>query len=495
MSLIQINNLSFTHDSAGEPLFKNVSLSLDTDWRLGLTGRNGRGKTTLLKLLCGEYDCDGSITASVECAYFPYEIAASSRETREVLRTAAPDAMDWEIERELSLLDVGEEVLTRPFETLSGGERTKVLLAALFLGEHRFLLIDEPTNHLDTDGRAAVSAYLKRKSGFILVSHDRAFLDGCVDHILSINRADITVQRGNFSTWLADKERRDRFELDQNEKLKKEISHLTQAARRTAAWSDRAERSKIGFDPSKVEKSTSRRPYEGAKSKKLMARASAIETRQEAAIAEKSGLLKNLEQNAPLKIAPLTYHTKRLVTLEDISIAYDMRTVCEHVSFSVNAGERIALAGKNGCGKTSVLKLLCGADVPHTGSVLRGTQLKISYVSQTTDALAGSLTGYAEETGIDLSLFFAILRKLDFPKAQLDRPMELFSAGQKKKALLARSLCARAHLYVWDEPLNFIDVLSRMQLEQLLTEHQPTMIFVEHDRAFREKIATRTVQL
>ena len=134
-----------------------------------------------------------------------------------------------------------EGALYRPYSTLSWGERTKVLLAILFIRENSFLLIDEPTNHLDTAARDTLARYLKTKRGFILVSHDRAFLDAVVDHVLSINRADITVMRGNFTTWQHEKDLEDQFELQQNEKLKKDVKRLEAAARRTEGWSDRKE--------------------------------------------------------------------------------------------------------------------------------------------------------------------------------------------------------------------------------------------------------------
>ncbi len=132
--------------------------------------------------------------------------------------------------RELSYLDVSSEVLYRPFETLSNGEQTKVLLAALFLNEGNFLLIDEPTNHLDMQAREIVAKYLNRKKGFILVSHDRRFLDGCVDHILSINRTNIEVQSGNFSSFMENFERRQEFESSKNDRLKKDIKRLQVAS-------------------------------------------------------------------------------------------------------------------------------------------------------------------------------------------------------------------------------------------------------------------------
>ena len=212
MSLIDVSHLSFAYDGGYDYIFRDVSFQIDTDWRLGFTGRNGRGKTTFLKLLLGEYDYQGTISASVDFEYFPYPVPDPDANTGEALAGVCPDAPEWKLRRELGRLGVDEGVLYRPFSTLSNGEQTKSLLAALFLRENAFLLIDEPTNHLDMRGRALVSAYLAQKKGYVLVSHDRAFLDGCVDHILSINRADIQVCRGNFSVWWENKQRQDRLE-------------------------------------------------------------------------------------------------------------------------------------------------------------------------------------------------------------------------------------------------------------------------------------------
>ena len=141
------------------------------------------------------------------------------------------------------------------------------------------------------------------------------------------------------------------------------------------------------------------------------------------------------------------------------------------------------------------MKLLAGEDLSYTGALSRASGLQISYVPQDTSHLRGSLADYAREQHIDESLFKAILRKMDFQRLQFEKDMADFSDGQKKKVLIAQSLCRQAHLYLWDEPLNFIDLYSRMQIEALLQEFSPTMLFVEHDRAFQEAVATRTVQL
>ena len=187
MSQINIKNLTFSYDGSYDNVFENVSFQIDTDWKLGFTGRNGRGKTTFLNLLLGKYEYEGSISKSVEMAYFPYPVEDSSQLTITVIGDIYPNYLQWELLKELNLLNLSDEVLYRPFDTLSKGEQTKILLAVLFLKENTFLLIDEPTNHLDAEGRQIVSKYLNQKKGFILVSHDRDFLDSSIDHILSIN--------------------------------------------------------------------------------------------------------------------------------------------------------------------------------------------------------------------------------------------------------------------------------------------------------------------
>jgi len=495
MSLIQVSNLTFAYDGSYETIFENVSFRIDTDWRLGFTGRNGRGKTTFLNLLLGKYEYRGSISASVSFSYFPYSVADKKQFAIDVVEEIYPECPYWKLQREMKALQLSEDVLYRPFETLSNGEQTKLLLSVLFLKENHFLLIDEPTNHLDIRGREIVSRYLNSKKGFILVSHDRTFLDGCVDHILSINKTSIEVHRGNFSTWWENKQLRDAFEQAENQKLKKEISRLEDAARQKSRWAGLAEKDKFGVDPIKVDKPKNYRSYQGAKAEKAMARVKAIEKRQNAAIEEKSRLLKDVERSDALKIFQTPYHAKRLLQLKDVQIRYGERPVCSGVSFAVEQGDRIALQGVNGSGKTSLIRLICAEAVPYTGEVRMGSGLRISRVSQDTSGLRGKLSDFARSSGVEESLFLAILAKLDVPKVQLEKDMSALSAGQKKKVLLAASICQPAHLHIWDEPMNYIDVISRMQIEELLLTFRPTILFVEHDQAFVRNVATKTLVL
>lgn len=502
MSLIQIKDLSFTYEGSSDPVFEHVSFQIDTDWRLGFTGRNGRGKTTFLNLLMKKYEYEGTIVSSEIFDYFPFPVSDPERQTLEIINELLGDYLFWQLQKELSKLKVSDDVLYRPFYTLSGGEKTKVLLAALFLREDHFLLIDEPTNHLDREGRELVGRYLNGKKGFILVSHDRKFLDEAVDHILSINKADIEVQKGNFTSWYENKQRQEQYERSENERLKKDIRRLESAARQSGQWADQVESTKIGRKSPGLETNIGTRAYIGEKSRRMQMRRKNLERRQEREIDEKKGLLKNVEDTESLRLFPLKHHSARLLSLKNVVPFYSDWTspICEPVSFVLEQGQRISLQGKNGCGKSSILKLIMkdhGLKTPisYEGCMEMASGLKVSYVSQDTSFLKGSLTEYGRENGIEDALFKALLRKLDFSREQFEKPMETYSEGQKKKILIARSLCEQAHLYIWDEPLNFIDVYSRIQIEELILKFQPAMLFVEHDEAFAKKVATKEVEI
>lgn len=492
MSLINVNNLSFRYDGSFTNVFENVSFNIDTDWKLGLIGRNGKGKTTFLKLLLGKYKYEGTISKNVEFDYFPFEINNKERMTIEIVNEIAPNVEDWEIIKELNLLDTDCEILYRNYNLLSGGEQIKIQLISLFLKGNNFLLIDEPTNHLDIDTKNNLVEYLSKKKGFILVSHDRNFLDKVVDHIISINNTNIDIQKGNFSSWQKNKEDQDNFEIMQNEKLKKDINRLEIASKNTANWSDKIEKTKNGTtnSGSKVDKG-----YIGHQSAKMMKKSKVMERRIEKAINEKANLLNNIDRNDALKIVPLENKKNIIVSAKELQIKYSEKTIFDKVSFEIKNGDRIAIVGKNGIGKSSILKLILGNKIEYTGTFSIANNLKISYVSQSTENLKGNLKDFARENNVDESIFKAMLSKMGVSSNDFYRDISQMSEGQKKKVLIAKSISESANLYVWDEPLNYIDILTRIQIEEAILKYKPTIVFVEHDETFVKNVANKIIYL
>lgn len=522
LAQIDVTNLTFCYEGSFDNVFEGVSFSVDTDWKLGFIGRNGKGKTTFLNLLQGKYEYEGKISSTVLFDYFPYHIPEKMTDANasDFLTDLKAGCEEWKVICELNKLDVSAEVLYRPFKSLSHGERTKLLLAVLFSGENDFLLIDEPTNHLDQDARQIVKQYLSGKKGFILVSHDRDLLDVCIDHVLVLNRKSIEVQSGNFSVWWENKRRKDAFARAENEKHLREIASLKKAADRSRRWADQNEGTKIGFDPVKEhDRCIATRSYIGAKTKKMQSRVKQYERRVEEEITEKEGLLNDIEDPVALKIYSLSYHKERLIYAKDLALSYggEEAPVLTDFRFELLRGERVFLHGKNGCGKSTLIKAILqnsraadsglnadqkaaspdetGRPRVTAGELNVGSGLVVSYINQDTSFLRGDVKQFCSKRGLEESLFFALLRQLDMDRAQFVKPLQDFSEGQKKKVLIAASLMTPAHIYIWDEPLNYIDVFSRMQIEELLLSYQPTMLLVDHDVRFQERIATRVVEM
>lgn len=490
MSQISIRDLSFSY-TKGEPVFTGVSFDMDTNWRTALIGMNGCGKTTLLRILCGQEEYSGSVSLDCPVEYFPFPVEDPSLTGRQIILDRAPQAEDWEIEREASLMSLHGDALERPFGTLSGGEQVKVLFISVFIGGTDFLMIDEPTNHLDMPSRDDIAAYLKRKRGFILVSHDRDFIDAVADHIVSIEPSGIYVCKGSYSSWKEELDRRNAFETAKNERLEKEIADLSAAAGRAAGWSEKIEKTKYSMDPN----GAFDKGYVGHQSARMMKRAKAIEKRIERNISEKEGLMSDIWRTDSLKIVPLETKRTELITARDLSVIYDGKRIFRPVNFTLKRGERLAICGGNGAGKSSLIGLLCGEEIPYEGYLNVANGLVISVVPQFTDSVRGTLADYSLARGLDQSVFRAMLAKMGVSMIAGETDLTSLSEGQKRKVLLAASISENADIYIWDEPLNYVDIPTRVQLEDAIGRYMPTMVFTEHESAFVRNVSTSVLSL
>ncbi|MBO6233548.1 MAG: ABC-F type ribosomal protection protein [Clostridia bacterium] len=492
MSLISVNSLTFGYEGSYNNVFEDVSFNIDTDWKLGLIGRNGKGKTTFLKLLQGKYEYQGSISKSVDVDYFPFEVANKNRLSIEIVNEIAPKVEDWEIIKELNIFNTDAEILYKNFNLLSGGEQVKILLIGLFLKGNNFLLIDEPTNHLDIETRNNLVSYLQKKKGFILVSHDRELLDKVVNHIIALNNSNIEIQQGNFSSWKENKDKNDKYEIAQNERLQKDIVRLQIASKNSAKWANEAEK---GKSKKYNTETTIDRGYVGHKASKIMKSSKVIEKRIEKSLEEKTGLLKNIDSTNTLKLIPLISNKKSLIFAKNLQVRYNNKTIFDPISFEVDNGDRVAIIGKNGTGKSSILKIILGEEIQYNGEFKIANDLKISYISQTTENLKGNLKHFVQEHKVDESIFKAMLVKMGFSQLDFDTNIQDMSEGQKKKVLIAKSISEQANIYIWDEPLNYIDILTRIQIEEAILKYKPTLVFVEHDETFIKKVATKIINI
>lgn len=498
MTNIKIERLTFGYDQLGTLLFNDAKLTISADWKLGLVGRNGRGKTTLLNLLSGKIPYQGQIIHQLEMNYFPKQINDPNQLTYYAL-SENEELEIWKIERELTLLQCDLNVLWRPYSTLSGGEQTKVLLALLFLDDYSFPLIDEPMNHLDMKGRQQVAAYLqKKKQGYILVSHDRTFLNQTVDHILAIEKSQLILYQGNFTTYEEQKAQRDAYEQAQNSKLKKEIIRLQKTAKEKAEWSFSREKDKTNKPKGFIDTEYRRvSPGAiGADAARMMKRSKAIVQRVEGQITEKEKLLKNIETVDALKMSYEPNYHRRILQVEELSLSYSGKSLFNGKSFELLLNECLAITGKNGSGKTSLIDALLGEFSGEIkGTIHRANGLKISRVRQNYESNQGTLEDFSEKEGLNYSQFLNNLRKLGMERHVFANCIQNMSMGQRKKVELAKSLSQSAHLYIWDEPLNYLDVFNQKQILELLQRVKPTMILIEHDAYFVKEVSDKIISL
>jgi lincosamide and streptogramin A transport system ATP-binding/permease protein len=390
------------------------------------------------------------------------------------------------VERELASLGVGPELLDRDFHTLSGGERTRALIVPLFLRTGTYPLLDEPTNHLDGEGRRLLGAYLARQPGFLLVSHDRALLDQAVDHIVAINRSDVRLHATNYSGWRRQLELTEIYERRRDQNLAREVKALEASARERRSWSGAKEAEKRGAHD---------KGYVGAMAARQMKRALQIERRTRAQLEEKRSLLANAEKTRRLRLHPDPGGPEELLRVQDVVVRLGGRTILDGISFTVRRGERVAIIGPNGSGKTTLLRVIAGDLCPEEGTVVLPSRVEVARAYQDPLWQDGLLVDHLHRAGLDEWTFRRSLGSFEIDRDVFDRPLETWSLGQRKKVDLCRSFVSPAHLYVWDEPLNEIDLESREAIERAVLEHAPTLVFVEHDQRFVEWVGTRAIRL
>ena len=517
MSRIIVQNLNFSYNDPYYQVFRNITFNIDTEWKLAVIGRNGIGKTTLLKLINGDLCPDsGEIKKKVKTQYFPYvhryeekykivfnlikecvgnycsmEEKLDIPEILEEYIRLGGFTINAKIKREIKKIGLKEKILEKEFSVLSSGEKIKISLIILFMQKEifdGFILLDEPTNHLDSQGEEEVIRYLKSKKGFMLISHKKTFIDQVADHILYINKYSIDIEKGNYSTWKKNKDMIEEYELKTELNIKNEIKKLERSMIKKENWAIIANKQKCRFAANNRTNGTQAYSNQVKRAKK----------RIESDLEKKKNLLKNYEVIKKLEINQLNIEEDWLIKVQNLNYSYNQEEILlSNISFTLKCGERLWIRGQNGTGKTTLLKLI--SKELYSPSIRYNEGLLFSILKQELnfeDEISGKeflkkdcASNFQYEKALSLCDIF------DLSKEDLEKSCNIYSSGQKKKILLAKVLSQENHIIILDEPLNYMDNLFREQLEKAIIDTKPTMIFIEHDIKFGEKIATKILNL
>ena len=464
----------------GRPLFKGITLAIGTGERLCVVGRNGSGKSTLMKVMAGMTDIDGGerfVQPGRRVSYLPQDPDLSGFAT--LMDYAAADLGPedrWKAESAMEGLKVSGA--SDP-STASGGERRRAALARLLSSEADLLLLDEPTNHLDIHAIEWLEEYLAgTKTAYALISHDRAFLNRLSRGILWIDRG--VVHRAshgfaNFEDW------RDKL-WEEEDQQRHKLDRLIQQEAHWAVYGISARRTR---NQGRLRKLAGLRQERAEQIRRVGAAAMALETEQ------KSG--------------------KLVVEAKGISKAFGDRKIIEDFSIRVARGERIALVGPNGVGKTTLLNILTGQGEPDSGQIRIGTNLEMAVFDQARAQLDPERSLWDTLThDPDLAVsgnsdqvivrgrpkhVVGYLKDFLFDERQARGPVKALSGGERARLLLARIMARTSNLLVLDEPTNDLDVETLDLLQELIGDFDGTVLLVSHDRDFLDRVATTTIAM
>ena len=508
---ISVSNVSKEFE-VGRKILDGVTFQVDTGERVGLLGKNGAGKTTLFRILTGELEPDegqvsvasgkrvGLITQipvypagytvemvlraafqrlkdmEAEMESLTARMAAGESDPAllrryDALTAAFESGGGYDVETPLNKvcngLDISADMRARPFADLSGGEKTRVNLGRLILEDTDVLLLDEPTNHLDLRCSEWLEDYLAKFKGTVLtISHDRWFLDKVVSRVVELENGRAEFYAGNYSYYVEEKERRYQEKLRQYEKEQAKIEQLQAAADKMHLWAF------MGND-------------------KLHKRAFSMEKRIERL--RKTDKPRK-DRKLDIKFGEREFRGDEVMVVKDLKKSFGDRTLFEHVDLEVTGGERIALLGDNGTGKSTLIKMIMGEEVPDEGKIRLGPTVKIGYLPQIihfdrpdrnlVDTMLYAQNCSTQEARDRLAAF-------DFRGEDVFKSVSALSGGEQSRLRLCMLMDSKINLLILDEPTNHLDLNSREWIEEAVADYTGNLLFVSHDRYFINQFATR----
>ena len=493
-------------------LFKNVNFSIDSNARIGLIGPNGVGKTTLLKIMTGEEEAthgDFTINKNIDVGYIAQENDLNENKTiwDEMLSVFTPllnmgkkiselqeemsanprkkdllkqyDQFQYSFEQQggytyqadiksvLNGFNFPEATWTKKVGSLSGGEKTRLSFVKLLLRKPPLLLLDEPTNYLDLDTLDWLESYLKNYSGAILVvSHDQYFLDNLATQIFELQFGKLTVFKGNYSAYVAERQLRDRQQEEAYEKQQEKIKKDEEFIQKNI-----------------VRAKTTKRAQSRRKQLEKMERITPPKHKNKVRI--------NFQSERP--------SGKEVLILRDLTIGYPTKTMVNNISLQINKGDRVAVIGQNGIGKSTLLKTVMKELKPKKGSIKYGTSLDIGYYDQELQGLDPGKTVidtvWDRHKTMPEKDVRSILASFLFTAKDIDKTVGQLSGGQKARLTLTVLSLEHNNFLLMDEPTNHLDLEAKEVLEQALQNYDGTLLFVSHDRYFINQLANKIVEI
>ncbi|NYE04027.1 macrolide transport system ATP-binding/permease protein [Bacillus niacini] len=484
LSVIKVTGIEMNFNL--RKILDNISFDIKNGERIGLVGYNGTGKTTLANILTGKITPDkGFVEKSTELkiGYLTQSIDYEGNE----LFSLEGDLLQHSSKLGLKKVSAWEE---KRLNHLSGGEKLKLALSNVWASKPGFLILDEPTNHLDFKGIEWLIEELEKFKGPVLIiSHDRHFLDKTVTRIFEIENTKMNFYNGNYSDYQKEKQHRLETHMHHYEVQQRKKEEIEMQMEQLSSWSEKAHRTstKQGRDYGNKE-------YHRVKAKKRDAQVKSKMKRLQSEL-EKNKVDKPLEETkVRFQFDTKGNRGKRIIEAKNLTKSFEEKPLFSECHFYINHGERIGLLGENGCGKTTLIKMILGETACTGGDLWKSDSLKIAYLSQDVDNLPAEKTalealGFTDRENILKAR--TLFANLGLKEQFITKPIKTLSLGERTRVKLVDMLMKEYDVLILDEPTNHLDLPSREQLEKTLNEFAGTIITVSHDYYFLNKLCDK----